>query len=213
MIIAGIEVPFASFRKSFARSYGETYAFVPPSTMYGMLLSLVGEQSRNRHEGVKLAFAYRSIPRISAGVQKRSRHKYGTIGAPKDLGNSLDFNERLCGISLLCWIDSTDEVITGETLEYRVKSEIRCPRYASRFGVLSLGLSDDLVNEINLVDIPDSTAYRLILSDSGHYELPIWVDHLGSKGTRWQRYNVDQQPCEVTTGPTSDWPWTKISRI
>lgn len=57
MIALYIEVPFASFRKSYARSLAETYPFPPPATIYGMLLSLVGEWYRSRHQGVKLAFA------------------------------------------------------------------------------------------------------------------------------------------------------------
>ena len=48
MITLRVEVPYASFRKSYARSFAETYPLPPPATVYGMLLSLVGERFRRR---------------------------------------------------------------------------------------------------------------------------------------------------------------------
>src|SRR6266852_1217890 len=65
-----IEVPYASFRKSHARSFAETYPLPPPATVYGMLLSLVGERFRRRHEGVRLAFAYKRLPHIATTLRK-----------------------------------------------------------------------------------------------------------------------------------------------
>lgn len=38
-----IDVPCATFRNSRNREYGHTYPVPPPSTVYGMLLSFVGE--------------------------------------------------------------------------------------------------------------------------------------------------------------------------
>jgi len=52
-----IEVPIACFRQSRAREYAETYPVPPPSTVYGMLLSIVGEMDRYKHCGVRLAIA------------------------------------------------------------------------------------------------------------------------------------------------------------
>ncbi len=48
-----VEVPIACFRQSRAREYIETYPVPPPSTVYGMLLSLLGEVDRYKHCGVK----------------------------------------------------------------------------------------------------------------------------------------------------------------
>src|SRR5438093_12071617 len=86
-----VEVPYASFRKSFARSFAETYPLPPPATVYGMLLSLVGERFRKRHEGVQLAFAYKHVPRIATTLRKLSRFKYGVPGKQWKLGNAPDF--------------------------------------------------------------------------------------------------------------------------
>jgi len=50
-----LDYPCTSFPRSFARDYKETYRYPPPSTVYGLLLSLVGEVDMDRHRGVKLA--------------------------------------------------------------------------------------------------------------------------------------------------------------
>src|ERR1044071_6948014 len=70
MITLHVDVPYASFRKSFARSFAETYPLPPPATVYGMLLSLVGEYFRKRHEGVRLAFAYKRLPKVATTLRK-----------------------------------------------------------------------------------------------------------------------------------------------
>jgi len=54
--------PVASFRVPRAREYFETFPCPPPSTVYGMLLSMVGEVNRRVHEGAELAIAMLSEP-------------------------------------------------------------------------------------------------------------------------------------------------------
>lgn len=54
-IIFRVDVPIASFPTSRSREYRASYPVPPPSTVYGMLLSLVGETDRYRHCGVKIA--------------------------------------------------------------------------------------------------------------------------------------------------------------
>ena len=109
MITLRVEVPYASFRKSYARSFAETYPLPPPATVYGMLLSLVGERFRRRHVGVRLAFAYKRVPLIATTLRKLSRYKYGVPGKQEKLGNAPDFIETLCGIDFLCWVESSGE--------------------------------------------------------------------------------------------------------
>ena len=49
-----VSVPVACFRKGLAREYLETEPVPPPSTCYGFLLSLVGEEKRERHIGARI---------------------------------------------------------------------------------------------------------------------------------------------------------------
>lgn len=241
MITLHIETPFASFRQAFARSFAETYALPPPATVYGMLLSLVGEHFRVRHEGVKLAFAYKQMPRIATTIRKLSRFKYGVANKQSKLGNAPDYIETLCGIELLCWVNSTDEKPDengdkkGSTLEERILTAIQNPSEINRRGVLSLGLSDDAVNDISLCKqienawhcfapngdvgfslIDESTGeqykwHRLLPNDKGSLELPIWVNHINSSNTQWQRYDFEKVVAEIISEPDgSEWRWTEI---
>ena len=65
VITLSVEVPVASFRESRAKDYIASYPVPPPSSVYGMLLSMVGEVNRHRHCGVRLAMAFLSIPEKS----------------------------------------------------------------------------------------------------------------------------------------------------
>lgn len=209
MIALHIEVPYASFRKSYARALAETYPFPPPATVYGMLLSLVGERLRARHAGVRLAFAFLRHPQVARTLRRMSGLKYGVSRTP-------DFIETLCGIDFLCWVDSQDEqdLGDGKSLEARLVEAIATPELISRTGIVSLGLSDDAVNDISLVtDLPGfneqferqsesfSGWHWLLPQDDGQIELPIWVDHVGAFHTRWQRYQFDETPSVIDGEP------------
>lgn len=242
MIVLHVETPYASFRKSFARSFAETYALPPPATVYGMLLSLVGEHFRARHEGVQLAFAYRRLPRIATTIRKLSRFKYGVPNKQSTLGNAPDYIETLCNIEFLCWVDSSEEMpndngeAKGATLEQRLLKSLQTPHEITRRGVLSLGLSDDAVNEISLCEqiegkwlrlLPDgniglplvdertdeqSKWHRLLPNDKGSLELTVWVDHVGAANTRWRRFDFEKRAALIENQPgTEDWQWIQIS--
>lgn len=207
MIQLRIEAPYATFRKSFARSYAETYSLPPPATVYGMLLSLVGERFRSAHEGTRLALAFCSLPRVATTLRKLSRYKYGVASKQSELGNAPDFVETLCGISFLCWVDSAQESSGGRRLEERIIEAIATPSAITRYGVLSLGLSDDMVDDVRLVaDRSEGEWLGLHPDDRGAIELPVWVAHVGALGTRWQRYSLDGTPGPLAGFPTAtDW--------
>jgi CRISPR-associated protein Cas5t len=193
MIALQVEVPYASFRKSFARSYAETYAFPPPATVYGMLLSLVGEWQRVRHEGVALAFAYANRPRVTTTLRRLSRYKYGVASKQEELGNAPDYIESLCDTKFLCWVNSSQELVPGESLESRITKSIQTPEKSPRKGVLSLGLSDDVVDSVKLVDTSrvQGSWHWLSPCPTGMIDLPIWVDHVGSINTYWRRFQFN----------------------
>ena len=203
MICVHVECPYASFRKSFARSYAETYSLPPPATVYGMLLSLVGERFRRRHAGVKLAFAYARLPRVATTLRKLSRYKYGVASKQVKLGNAPDYVETLCGVEFLCFVDSSEELSLAPTLETRVTQAILKPERVTRHGVVSVGLSDDAVDAIRLVDenAPPGVWRWMSPSDSGRFELPVWVDHVGARDTRWRRFDFDDVPAPIVEQP------------
>jgi CRISPR-associated protein Cas5t len=201
-----VEVPYASFRKSFARSYAETYPLPPPATIYGMLLSLVGERFRSVHEGARIALAFQSVPRVATTLRKLSRYKYGVASKQSSLGNAPDFVETLCGIVFLCWIDSSEEQRESGRLEDRVVEALESPESVDRYGLLSLGMSDDMVDDIHICTDSGGAWLRLRPVDSGSIELPVWVAHVGALGTRWQRYELDAEGLPLFNFPgPSDW--------
>lgn len=210
MITLRIECPFATFRKSFARSFAESYPVAPPATVYGMLLSLVGERLRVAHEGVRLAFAYRDLPKIATTLRKLSRYKYGVPGKQDRLGNTPDFIQTTCGIEFLCWVDSSMEPRLEQKLEERITRAIQTPEYVTRYGVLSLGLSDDLA-DVWLCTRIENEWRRLAPRNHGSIDLPVWVSHVGALGTWWKRYELGA-PDLLDGFPAQD-DWTTVQRI
>ncbi|AFY60374.1 type I-MYXAN CRISPR-associated protein Cas5/Cmx5/DevS [Synechococcus sp. PCC 6312] len=203
MIALHIEVPYASFRKSYARSFAETYPFPPPATVYGMLLSHVGEYFRACHTGVKLAFAYKQQPRIATTLRKLSRYKYGVASKQSKVGNAPDYIETLCNIEFICWVDSSGEKKqTGRSLEQRLIEVIQSPELITRTGLVCLGLSDDTVDDVSLIKSIQGKWHWLNPSNTGQIELPIWVDHVGSYHTRWQRFDFEVLPSLIDSNPS-----------
>jgi CRISPR-associated protein Cas5t len=71
---------------------------------------------------------------------------------------------------------------------------------------LCLGESRDLVNSVTILPENDRTQSLqwLVQDEDGLLTLPYWVDHVGSKGTRWQRYLI-LEPSEFSHPPESAW--------
>jgi CRISPR-associated protein Cas5t len=206
-----VDVPISCFRQSRAREYAQTYPVPPPSTVYGMLLSIVGEMNRFRHQGVKLAIAMQSQPLKSTVIRTFRRFKKQEISDPTNARP--DYQELLTDIQFIVWIDSTDDVSQLKLTE-RLRSAFANPATVDRFGGLCLGESRDLVNSVTILPERDDRQHTelslrwLIQTDDGLLTLPYWVDHVGSQGTRWQRYLLQ-------SAPTNNWEppamaWTKI---
>ena len=185
-----IDVPIASFPTSRSREYRDTYPVPPPSTIYGMLLSLVGETDRYKHCGVKIAIALLSEPAKSITLRKIRRFKEKEIDHEQN--TRPDFQEILTGIELMVWVDKGEEQ-AKPNLGYRITRAFTDPSSLDRFGALCLGESRDLVNSVDLITDNDYnlTLKFLIQDEYGYLSLPYWVDHVRSQDTHWLRYSIE----------------------
>ncbi|ABA23100.1 fruiting body developmental protein S-like protein [Trichormus variabilis ATCC 29413] len=197
-----VEVPIACFRQSRAREYGETYPVPPPSTVYGMLLSLVGEVDRYKHCGVKLAIALLSEPEKSTVI--RTFHRFKTKNIHDSKNNKPDYQELLTNIEFIVWVDAGVDKAKPNLVE-RLAEALTNPASINRFGGLCLGESRDLVNDVTLLpkNYYAESMRWLIRDEYGLLTLPYWVDHVGSRGTRWLRYEI--QKCPVFQPPELSW--------
>ncbi|WP_414756282.1 type I-MYXAN CRISPR-associated protein Cas5/Cmx5/DevS [Anabaena sp. CCY 9910] len=197
-----VEVPIACFRQSRAREYGETYPVPPPSTVYGMLLSLVGEVDRYKHCGVKLAIALLSEPEKSTVI--RTFHRFKTKNIHDSKNNKPDYQELLTNTEFIVWVDAGVDKSKPNLVE-RLAKALTNPASINRFGALCLGESRDLVNDVTLLPENYNTESMrwLIRDEYGLLTLPYWVDHVGSRGTRWLSYEI--QECPVFQPPELSW--------
>jgi CRISPR-associated protein Cas5t len=205
VIALSVEVPVASFRESRAKDYIASYPVPPPSSVYGMLLSMVGEVNRHRHCGVRLAMAFHSIPDKSVVLRKIRRFKQEDLNSPEN--SRPDYQEILTEIEMLVWIDASQDK-SEPNLSQRIQQGIEDPSSIDRFGSLCLGESSHLVDSIDLLPnkYEGGKLQWLVRDRFGWLTLPYWVDHVGSAGTRWERYKILESDQKE---PRED-GWTRI---
>jgi CRISPR-associated protein Cas5t len=118
-----------------------------------------------------------------------------------------DYQQLLAGptagdpfICLLIWLDSTEEGTVGDRLEHRVRKALTNPGTVARFGGLSLGESTHLVDEVDLLpgkfaeDYEGQSGRAFVATKRGRLTLPVWVDHVGSAGTRFVTGDLVSRP-------------------
>jgi CRISPR-associated protein Cas5t len=191
-----VSTPIACFRKGLAREFLETELLPPPATCYGFLLSLVGETERTKHVGCRIAPVMLNRPEISVVLRTVWRVKNKPLGSS---GNTRpDYQQLLSPVELLLWCDSSEEPNPDSGLETRLSHALDRPETIERFGGLSLGESTHLVNEVNVWNekrqrkIDRKSGRIFLLSAKGHLTLPIWVDHVGSAGTRYATGDLEE---------------------
>lgn len=191
MIGLYVTVPIASFRRGAAREFWETLPLPPPSTVYGFLLSMVGEVCRERHVGARCTAGVIGRPYESTVLRKLWRIKDKKLGLGNGANVRPDYQELLSDVRLVIWLDSSEEEQSREeTLEQRVAASLTFDgrHRISRFGGLSFGESTHMVDEILPIErapeLVDESVRLFLLEKSGNFTLPVWVDHVGSSGTR-----------------------------
>jgi CRISPR-associated protein Cas5t len=124
--------PFATLRKPFARSYGETFEEVTPRAAKQVLLSLIGEWKRGAHPDAVVTVKHLTKSRVALTIRKYDQRKYGVKGKdPRP-----EYVEILCEVDCLVSIEGS--------LAAPVRDALLQPVNTVRSGCLSLGFSDDL---------------------------------------------------------------------
>jgi len=204
-----VSAPVASFRVPYAREYLETFACVPPSTVFGALLSAVGEAERLRHGGAELALAMIGQPRRSLVLRTTWRIK--DRKEPPGTGNNMkpDFQEILTHVKVAIWLRPGAEEARPSLAE-RVGAALASPKTVERFGALSLGESTHLIDELRLLHPQDADEADFLVPDAqGDLTLPLWPDHVGTAATRWAQVRLERRPliavsiddCWMTVAP------------
>lgn len=235
-----VSVPVAAFRVAYARDYWETYPCPPPSTVYGMLLSMVGQEDRRRHRGAQVAVAMVSSPHLSVVLRTLWRIKEKnywvdptgrshvvaptrkrdfkaeaeangwtpefSCGLGLGANKTPDLQELLTDVRLSVWVRSSPREANGTPLAARVASALQDPASVPRFGALCLGESSHLIDEIRSWKDSDASGGDLLVADErGDLTLPIWPDHVGSKGTRWGQFRLQNTPSIPNEPPETAW--------
>lgn len=204
-----ISVPVASFRVPRAREYFETFPVPPPATVYGMLLSMIGEVNRRNYEGTEIATALLSEPEYSIVLRTLWRVKKMKDGLGLGENRRPDFQELLTDINLAVWISNPEN--TENSLVKQIRQALENPSLINRFGGLALGEGTHLVDEVKLLkDLKQNFCQILLNDEDGDLSLPIWADHVGAN-TTWGQFSLS----EIDLKDNQNIPesaWIKIRR-
>lgn len=178
------EVPACAFRPYASREYQDTLPLPPPSTVYGMFLSLLGvpREEKGLHRGAEMAIAVAQLPGRSKVFRKLRRGS--------DLSDTRpDYQDLLMDLTLWVWLRPGADQSTPPLAD-RVPAAIKPPYELTRFGGLSLGESSYLVDVLSSDPGPPDSLMFLLPDDQGFFSLPIWVDHADRSNTIVRRFRV-----------------------
>jgi CRISPR-associated protein Cas5t len=206
-----VSVPIAAFRIAHAREYWESYPCPPPSTVYGMLLSVIGEENRLRHAGAEIAIATLGKPDRSRVLRTMWRLKDKKKHPGQGNNRRPDFMELLTQVHFCVWVRPGKAELAAPSLTQRLAAAIEDPAQVTRFGGLALGESTFLVDEFRPWRQSDpADGCYLLLTLGGDLTLPVWPDHVGSRLTRWECYQ--RSPAGVIGNPPDE-AWTAIGPL
>ena len=133
--------------------------------------------------------AFRSMPEKSVVLRKIRRFKQPDLNSPEN--SRPDYQEILTEIEMVLWVDASQDR-SSPNLSHRIQQGLADPSSIERFGSLCLGESSHLVDSIDLlIDGYERGKLQWLVRDLfGWLTLPYWVDHVGSTGTRWERYKI-----------------------
>lgn len=177
-----VDVPMASFRPMWSREYQETYPAPPPSTVYGMLLSLIGveREEKERYAGVKIAVALQDQPESGRIFRKFRRVAQARKDADPLTDRRPDYQELVLWLKFWLWVDDS-EARTSLHKELRKALDKKQRKTIARHGALCLGESSHMVNEIKLAvgdANPKEREGRFLVRDkTGFLTMPVWTDH------------------------------------
>lgn len=154
MILVYIEAPIASFPRRFAHDYRETYLYPPRTTVFGCILSFVGELDIaaypieslevgviNKHPEISsVCIKQRNFAYTPGGKHyKIKQQSYGPGVYPSSYYSKPNIKEIVYGTKIVAKINN-------EPLTARIRYSLHDG--GDRFGILSLGESSAVVNSI-----------------------------------------------------------------
>ena len=191
ILVLWVDVPMTGLRPMWAREYQETYPAPPPSTIYGMLLSLVGveRKDKSRHAGVRIAVALAENTRESLWLRRekgRIFRKFRRVAQSKKDADPLadrrpDYQEILLGLEFWLWIDDSQ---ASSPLSSEIRGALDPEKRGEivRHGALCLGESSHMVNEVK-AEPPYGKGCFVAPCLTGFLSMPVWSDHKTNRPT------------------------------
>lgn len=192
MLYLRLEVQTATnYRDADANTCFFSYPLPPPSTVYGCLLSMVGEMNPYAHSGVKLGVGVEHPqPQQTKVIGKNRRWKVSDFES--GMNSKPDYVYLVH--NPLVWVAIDSEFENREdSLEKRVQ-QASATHSSRRFGPWTLGDSENLIDWFEPLDSFPDSVWWLARNDFGSLRLPTWISQKGISNhyTSFCRYQFSQ---------------------
>ncbi|MCB1309098.1 MAG: type I-MYXAN CRISPR-associated protein Cas5/Cmx5/DevS [Leptospiraceae bacterium] len=193
-VVLHYQIPIAAFRPYESREFQDSLPAPPPSTLFGMLMSLCGlpVEERERLAGIQIASAI-CLPEPARGTVLRRMRRGGTTAK-----RNPEYQELLIGLrGLVAVRDASND------FPELIRTALKEPEKVSRFGGLSLGESAFLLDSLNVGWPGDETLLWLINDSTGDLSLTTWIDTAHPSETRRVRFRFEEM--SVDSVPDEAW--------
>lgn len=184
MISAFISVEDCLLRKPHSRELYDSDALPPPTTIYGMFLSYIGEYDREKYRGTQMAICVIRHPKKSWILRKNWRTKFANV--PPGCGKNVrpEFLAIQVGLEFAVWLNGPIVPV--------LKHAVERPEEVDRYGCLSFGDSNGNIEELKFYPTwpTGKTGDWMVPSQRGKYPLPLWSDYDTLREAVWQRFDL-----------------------
>lgn len=179
-----MDIPIFFTKKPQSRcEYYESFEYPCFSTVYGALLSYIGEMDISKYEKTMMAIAIISNPEKNVVIRRISRFKNKDL---TDAQNHPPIRQELY-TNVKLFIS-----IKGKLEDALIKA-MKNPESINRFGALCLGESECLINELREFRDNDAETGDFLVKDvNGEYGLITWHD-IAKKKNKWESFIIKKQ--------------------
>lgn len=198
MLTLRVTSNWAYFRPPTSRNMRDTYTVMPPATAIGFLLSLVGSTDYTDAKGTEITIiqhkGYKPQPVIVSRKIRRNKlpPKSERPRPPKEGWRTVSSTENPIERQQYLVDHEVYLRVEGGAVEEKLREAFRTGwRSVDRFGALSCGESNCIVDSVDLVDnesVETSEFVALKPNPRGRMTLPVRQSYLDLSKTVWGRF-------------------------
>jgi CRISPR-associated protein Cas5t len=196
-IIIKLTIMWGFYRKPLSRAVQESYPFPPPATVFGSLMSFLGEMDPLKYLPCSIGIAYTVANKATVLY---TQHKFKTVGIPIGTeSNKRPMLRDILSFQEVYIILDSESQLCKDVLKYLDKPT------QDRLGSWSMGESHNLINSIDIVTEIPLHAEKLVIDTRGEYVVCMNINPKRENGLGKNQLNLSSrlrdEPCQLQLYP------------